>query len=102
VISSKASRLFELMQSISFGRIESLHIRAGEPVFDPPPRILREIKLASPDQQSSHSDYLNKPQVRELLEIFRQVGDGVIDVLEIRHSLPFKVTFSDQLVGKKA
>jgi hypothetical protein len=34
-------RLLELMQEINYGRIEKLHVRDGEPVFDPPPTVLR-------------------------------------------------------------
>jgi hypothetical protein len=32
-------RLIELMQEINYGRIESLMVRNGEPVFDPPPMV---------------------------------------------------------------
>ena len=39
------ARLVEMMQQKNFCRIENLHIRAGEPVFDPHPRVVREVKL---------------------------------------------------------
>jgi hypothetical protein len=34
-----------LLSSISFGRIESLCVRGGNVVLDPPPTIVRTIKL---------------------------------------------------------
>jgi len=33
------------MQRINFGRILNLSVRRGQPVLDPPPRIIREMKL---------------------------------------------------------
>lgn len=33
-----------MMQEINFGRIERLIIRDGQPVLDPAPRIIRDIK----------------------------------------------------------
>jgi hypothetical protein len=38
-------RLVELMQQVNFGHFENLVIRNGQPVFSPPPRIIREVKL---------------------------------------------------------
>jgi hypothetical protein len=95
-------RLLTLMRSICFGRIEGLQIRCGQPVLDPPPRIIREIKLGSTDNQSNKSDYQEMRQVRELIALFQQIGDGVVDCIEIRHGLPFRVVITDRLVGKEA
>ena len=33
-------RLVEAMQEINYGRIDRFEVRAGEPVFDPPPRVV--------------------------------------------------------------
>jgi len=40
-LSPARRRLVELMQEINYGRIERLEVRDGEPVFDPPPIVLR-------------------------------------------------------------
>jgi hypothetical protein len=33
------------MQRLNFGRIENLHVRGGEPVFDPAPRVSKKLKI---------------------------------------------------------
>lgn len=44
-LSEAQSRLVELLQNLNFGRIEGLHVRAGEPTFEPLPRIVRKLKI---------------------------------------------------------
>lgn len=88
----------ELMQAINFGRISQLLIRNGEPVLDPRPGIVREIKLAGengPHPKLSAADFLLKQQVVELFGFFDELRDGVIDVLEIKHGLPFRMIVTE-------
>lgn len=44
-LSAPRRRMVELMQELGFGRIETLLVRAGDPVLNPPPRVVREVKL---------------------------------------------------------
>ena len=37
--------LVRLCQAMNYGVIQDLEIRASEPVFDPPPRVLTDVKL---------------------------------------------------------
>ena len=87
-------RLVELMQRVNFGRIEHLVIRDGEPVLDPPPRVVREIKIGGdngPRAEVRREDFVLKSQVTELFDHLRELGDGVVEVLEIKHGLPFRL-----------
>src|SRR2546421_12875236 len=66
-LSAPRRRLLELMQRIYFGRLEGLSVHAGEPAFDPPPRVTREHKFGGdnaphPDLNSPHAA-LNAQQV---------------------------------------
>lgn len=91
-------QLVALMRQIGFGRIESLHISGGQPVLDPPPRIVREIKFGSetsPGVPADRSKSVPKRQVQELFDLMREVENGVIDVLEVRHGLPFRVVIAE-------
>ena len=91
-LSSARRTLLQLMQRIHFGRIENLAVRDGQPVFDPCPRIIREVKFAAengPHPQRGSVDFLLKKQVVELFEHFDRNPDGVIERLEIKHGLPF-------------
>ncbi len=90
-------RLAARMEDIGFGTIHGLVIRQGEPVLDPPPRVVRERKFPCdnlPRQPRSAALGL-KEQLIELLHFCRHLGDGTIDTLEIKHGLPFR-TFVEE------
>ncbi|NOT00447.1 MAG: hypothetical protein HOP29_07445 [Phycisphaerales bacterium] len=93
-LSGTRHRLVERMQELGFGRIEALLVRACEPVLDPPPKVTREVKFgaengARPEQNLR--DFVLKSQVIELFDEFDRIGDGVIDVLTVKHGLPFSM-----------
>ena len=87
-------RLLELFQQVNFGRVERLPILNGEPQFDPPPHVVREIKFGSengPRPELDASDFKLKSQVLELFRYFDQVGNCTVDVIEVKHGLPFRM-----------
>jgi hypothetical protein len=87
-------RLVELLQDINFGRIEGLAVRGGNPILDPPPRIVREIRFCGengPRPERQAADYLLKVQVVELLRYLDEVRDGTVETLEVKHGLPFRM-----------
>jgi len=91
-------RLVKLMQEINFGRVEGLVVRDGDPVFDRPPRVLREVKLCAengPRPESGKEDFALKAQVRDLFAQMEAMGDGIIRCLEVKHGLPFKMTIEE-------
>ena len=97
-LSPLRQRLLELMQDINFGRIEGLVVRSGEPRLDPPPRAVRKIKFGSTNgcrPQTRGQDFALKSQVQELFAYLDEMGDGTIEVLEIQHGLPFRMTVAE-------
>ena len=87
--------LVELMQQINFGRLENLRVRNGQAVMSPPPRIVREVKFGAENgarAESSIGDFALKSQVVELLEYLDALRDGVLEVLEVKNGLPFRMT----------
>ena len=97
-LSQPKARLVEWMQRITFGRIEGLVIRNGEPVFDPPPRIVREVKFCAengPRPETAKSDFILKGEVRELFAHIEALGNGVILCIDVKHGLPFKMTIEE-------
>lgn len=91
-------RLLELMQDANFGRIESLRIADGEPVLDPRPALVREHKFGGengPRPELNSTDFALKQQVVELFAFFDELQNGVIDVLEIKHGLPFRMIVTE-------
>ena len=90
--------LVEMMQAVNFGRLEGLAIRKGEPVFDPPPLVVREVKFCAENgvrPESAREDFSLKAQVLELFAQMEALGDGTISSLEVKHGLPFKMTVAE-------
>jgi hypothetical protein len=97
-LSARRAGLLELMQSINFGRIEGLAVLNGDPVLDPPPRVIREVKFGGengPRPEIDAGNFLLKTQVVELFQHFDRLGDGTIEVLEIKHGLPFRMLVAE-------
>jgi hypothetical protein len=97
-LSVRRAGLLELMQSVNFGRIEGLSVLNGDPVLAPPPRVVREVKFGGengPRPELDAGNFLLKAQVVELFEQFDRLGDGTIEVLEIKHGLPFRMLVAE-------
>ena len=97
-LSPARERLVKLMQRLNFGHIEGLVVRDGEPVLDPPPRVVRQLKFCAesgPRPEAAKEDFILKAQVRELFAQMEKMGDGVIRRLEVKHGLPFKMTVEE-------
>lgn len=87
-------RLVTLMQEVNFGHVKGLVVRGGEPILNPPPRVVREIKFGSengPRAEAAKDDFALKAQVRDLFAHMEAMGDGVIRCIEVKHGLPFKM-----------
>lgn len=99
-LSPARTRLVGLMQRLNFGRIEELRILDGEPLFDPPPRAIREHKFArgdGPRPEAAKADFALKAEVIDLFVHLEAVGDGVITRIEIQHGLPFRMVVEEVL-----
>jgi hypothetical protein len=93
-LSLNQKRLVEMMQELNFGRIEGLTVRNSEPTFDPPPRIIREVKFGGengPRRELEANDFTLKAQVLELINYITNLGNGTIECLEVKHGLPFRM-----------
>jgi hypothetical protein len=69
------------------------------PVFDPPPRIIREVKFGGqngPRPEADKSDFTLKMQICELLAQFETLGNGVVQCLEVKHGLPFRMIVEER------
>jgi hypothetical protein len=90
-LSHAKRRLIELMQRLYFGTIQNLHVRAGEPIFDPKPRTIRRRKNGAntqPRPQVGAADFALKREWVEFFEDLVAIGDGVIIHIEVAHGLP--------------
>jgi len=65
-LSPARRQLLLRLQTLNFGRIENLRLQDGEPVLDPPPRVVREVKFGgdnSPRPEADLRDFQLKAQV---------------------------------------
>ena len=104
-LSPARQRLVLLMQQMNFGRIENLLVQKGEPVFAPPPRLVREIRLGGENgsrPEAGVADFALKAPVVELLAHLSEIGSGRIESLEVRHGLPQRLVLVAEAVGGAA
>src|SRR5262245_6484062 len=90
-LSQSRQRLLLLMQRTLFGRIEKLIIVAGEPVLDPPPRVVRTVRISgrnTPRPQIASADFALKKEWIEFFIELDTIRDGTISVIEVVDGLP--------------
>lgn len=97
-LSHSRARLIECMQRLDFGSIEHLVVRDGEPVLDPPPCVIRDVKFGGengPRPESNLDDFVLRAQVLDLLARLGSIGNGTIRCLEVKHGLPFRMQWEE-------
>lgn len=93
-LTASRRRLVEVMQDLNHGHIEGLVVCDGEPVFEPSPRVIRDVKFCAengPRQESAIEDFELKAQVRDLFAHLDALGNGTIRRLEVQRGLPFRM-----------
>ncbi|QDV62499.1 hypothetical protein [Crateriforma conspicua] len=93
-LSLQRQLLVETLQRVNFGRLEHIRFRSGQPELHDDSKIVREHKFSAengPRPESDKSDFTLKRPLVELFQYFDQRVDGEIDVLEVKHGLPFRM-----------
>ena len=93
-LSAARQRLVEMMQEVPFGRFRNLTIRDGDPLLSPAPVLIKEIKFGAdsgPRAERDFRDFDLKSQLVELFAQFDRIKNGTIEVLELKHGLPFRM-----------
>lgn len=97
-LSPARRELLRRCQRLNFGRIEGLIVRGGEPCFDPPPRIVREIKIGGRNDARPEidcGDFSLKADVVEFFEHLDRIANGVVEMIEVRAGLPCRFTIEE-------
>ena len=84
-----------LVRETRFGSIERIRLNGGQPIIDTNLEVRVEFRLSGvepPREVITDNDYLERPQVRAMFERFEQVQDGIVECLDVRDGLPFKMT----------
>jgi len=95
-LSPERQKLIRLCQSTNFGSIRGLDIRQGQPLFDPPPILLIDLKLDGDDPprpEINLNDFGLSQEVVRLMNRFDELVNTTIDILEVRAGIPRRVVF---------
>jgi len=98
-LSEPRKQVVRVMQEYLFGTIRWLPVRKGEPVLDPFPEIVREHKFAADNLPHAVLHSRNFRLKEQHVDFFKQldaIQDGVIEALEFKHGLPFRMFLADE------
>jgi hypothetical protein len=101
-LSAPRQVLVRLCQSINFGYLEGLEVRRGEPVFSPAPTAFVEVKLDAANglpPEADLADFELRAEVGRLTEQLDQLGDGLIERIDIRYGIPRRVLIERPIQG---
>lgn len=87
-------QLVQLMSRVDYGRIEGFAIREGEPVLEPPPRLVFELSIRDAERTSprrTSGDFVLKDQVSQLFGLFTRMRNARVERLEVKAGLPQRV-----------
>jgi hypothetical protein len=93
-LSSPRQALVRLCQTLNYGSVESLMVRGSEPVFEPLPLIVIDLKLDSEElrrQELGLADFELCDEIRRLMNRINELKDGTIRRLEVRAGIPRRV-----------
>jgi hypothetical protein len=93
-LSPRQTTLLELMQEINFGRIEGLHVRRGEPVLSAGEKVFYDLKIGGDNAQRPElatTDFALRRGVVEFFDHLTRLQDGVLELVEVKHGLPFRL-----------
>ena len=101
-LSAPRQALVRLLQSLNFGSIECLEVRSAEPVFNPSPTVLVEVKLDSEPELRPELDLADFELRAEVTRLFAQLEllyDGSIERIDVRHGVPWRLVIERPLKG---
>jgi len=101
-LSAPRQTLVRLCQAINVGAIEGLKVENGEPVFDPPPMVLKDVKLDSdegPRPELGLGDFVLSDEVIRLMSRLVEIGCGTLRRVEVRAGIPRRVILESHVLG---
>ena len=96
--------LVRLCQAIDYGQILDLQVRDGEPVFNPEPTLLLDIKLDAGCEGRSESklaDFTLCDEVCRLLDRLDEMRSGRVQRIEVRAGIPRRALIEAKLTVAK-
>ena len=101
-LSPARQALVRLCQAINHGSIEDLEVRHSEPVFDPWPLTIRDVKLCADEDPRPELDLPNfvvSAEIIRLIRLLDEMGCGTIRRIEVHAGLPRRMLVESQATG---
>lgn len=101
-LSAARQALVRLCQSIDFGQITDLYVRDHEPVFDPRPVVLLDVKLDTDTVERSEAELQDFVLRAEILRLLRRLDDmenGRLDLIIVRAGIPRLLRMEANIAG---
>ena len=86
--------LVRMCQAVNRGSIEGLQVRESEPVFDPFPVVVKDVKLdkdEGPRPELALADFILSSEVSRLLALLDEMQCGFIRLIEVRDGIPRRI-----------
>jgi hypothetical protein len=99
-LSASRQALVRLCQDINFGQILCLHVKSAEPIWDPAPTVLWEVKLnieETPRPEADLPDFKLSAEIRRLVQSLDRLREGLIEKIDIREGIPRRIVLSSPL-----
>ena len=102
-LSLSRQTLVRVCQDVNFGQIQGLHVRDSDPVWDPAPTVLSEVRLdieESPRPEGELPDFKLSSEIQRLMCQLDQLQDGKIEKIEVRGGVPRRLVLSSRLASR--
>jgi len=99
-LSASRQALVRVCQDVNFGQIQGLHVRNTDPVWDPAPTVLSEVRLdieESPRPEGDLPDFKLSSEIQRLMCQLDQLRDGRIEKIEVRGGVPRRLVLTSHL-----
>jgi hypothetical protein len=103
-LSPARQALVRLFQVINYGNIEGLAVRNCEPVFEPPPMVVRDVKLTGEDEPRPElrlTDFVLSDGVVRMIKGMDELKCGTIRRIEVRAGLPQRMLVEVETSGSR-
>lgn len=84
---------------LGYGIFRGLHVRAGDPLLDPPPIVVRMFRCdaaSTTNHEAVVPDFVMKREHLAFQQELAAIGDGVIDVIKVHDRLPVSLEIHEQ------
>ena len=92
--------LVRLCQSTNYGCVRGLRVKNADPVFDPLPQVLVDVKLDAdedPRPEFDLTDFVLRDEVRRLMSQLDELENATIESIEVRAGIPRRVVIERRI-----